>query len=86
MIADKGYDSDCSVEAVESAGATAMIPSKSDRRRPRELARHLYRERNQVERLFGRLKEYRRGATRDEETARNDLAFCRLASVMVLLA
>lgn len=86
MIADKGYDSDRFVVAIESAGATAVIPSRSNRRRPRELDRHLYRERNQVERLFGRLKECRRVATRYEKTARNYLAICQLASVMVLLA
>ena len=58
----------------------------SDHRRPRELDHHLYRERNQVERLSGRLKECRRVSTRDEETARDDLASCQLASVMILLA
>jgi transposase len=82
VIADKGYDSDRFVVAIESAGATAVIPSRSNRRRPRELDRHLYRERNQV----GRLKECRRVATRYEKTARNYLAICQLASVMVLLA
>ena len=86
IIADKGYDSGPLVVTIEAAGATAVIPSRSNRREPRQYDKHLYRERNQVERLFGRLKECRRVATRYEKTARNYLAFCQLASVMVLLA
>ena len=86
VIADKGYDSGPFVEAIEAGGAKAVIPSRSNRREPREYDAHLYRERNQVERLFARLKECRRVATRYEKTARNFLAFCQLASVMVLLA
>jgi transposase len=86
VIADKGYDSGPFVATIEAAGAKAVIPSRSNRREPREYDKHLYRERNQVERLFGRLKECRRVATRYEKTSRNYLAFCQLASAMVLLA
>ena len=85
VIADKGYDSDAFVATIREAAAEAVIPSRSNRRTPRPLDSHLYRERNQVERLFGRLKECRRVATRYEKTARNYMAFCQLASVMVLL-
>lgn len=86
VIADKGYDSGPFVEVIEAGGAEAVIPSRSNRREPRGYDAHLYRERNQVERLFARLKECRRVATRYEKTARNYLAFCQLASAMVLLA
>ncbi|QDV34389.1 Transposase DDE domain protein [Tautonia plasticadhaerens] len=86
VIADKGYDSGPFVAAIKSAGAAAVIPSRSNRRESRPMDAHLYRERNQVERLIGRLKECRRVATRYEKTARNYLAFCQLASAMVLLA
>ena len=86
VIADKGYDSAAFVEVIEAGGAEAVIPPRSNRREPRDYDAHPYRERNQVERLFARLKECRRVATRYEKTARNFLAFCQLASVMVLLA
>ena len=86
VIADKGYDSDAFVEAIEAGGAKAIIPPRWNRLHPRELDAHMYKERNQVERLFARLKQCRRVATRYEKTARNYLAFCQLASVMVLLA
>ena len=74
---------------VEVSGAReteAIIPSRSRRREPRPLGAHMYRERDRVERLFGRLKECRRVATRYEETARNYLASCQFASIRVRLA
>ena len=86
VIADKGYDSTPFVRTIEAGGAKAVIPSRNNRLVPRELDDHLYKERNQVERLFARMKQCRRVATRYEKTARNYLAFCQLASVMVLLA
>lgn len=78
VIADKGDDSRAFVETIEASGAKAVIPSRSNRREPRPLDAHLYRERNQVERLFCRVKKCRRVATRYEKTARNYLAFCQL--------
>lgn len=86
VIADKGYDSNALVEAIESGGAEAVIPPRSNRKEPRNYDRHLYKERNLVERFINRVKQCRRIATRYEKTARNYLAFWRLASIMVLLA
>ncbi len=85
VIADKGYESNAFVGAIERSGAKAVIPSRSNRLKPREMDAHLYKERNHVERLFAKLKQCRRVATRYEKTARNYLAFCQLASVIVLL-
>ena len=45
----------------------------------------LYRERNEVERFFGRLKLHRRVATRYEKTARNYLSAVFWACTLVLL-
>jgi transposase len=47
--------------------------------------RTLYRERNVVERLVGRLKEYRRIATRYDKLAANYLAFVQLAAIHMWL-
>jgi transposase len=41
----------------------------------------LYRERNVVERLVGRLKEYRRIATRYDKLAKSYLAFVQFAAI-----
>jgi transposase len=86
VIADKGYDSAKLVGAIEAAGAEAVIPPRSNRKGPRDYDRHLYKERNLVERFINRVKQCRRVATRYDKTARNYLAFWHLASIMVLLA
>jgi transposase len=86
VIADKGYDSEQVRETIERQGATAVIPSRSNRKVQRAYDQHLYRERNQVERLFAKLKQCRRIATRYDKTARNYLALLHLAATMILLA
>jgi putative transposase len=62
-----------------------VIPPKRNRIEQRELDVHLYAERNKIERLFNRLKHYRRLATRYDKTARNFLAFWHIASIITLL-
>ncbi len=59
-----------------------MIPSKSNRRLPKDFDAEIYKNRNKIERFFGRLKaSFRRIATRYEKTPRNFLAMVKLASV-----
>ena len=86
VIADKGYDSDAVVDMIEEQGATAIIPSKSNRKNPRPHDRTTYQERNRIERLINRLKQCRRIATRYDKTSRNFLAFLYLAGTMLWLA
>jgi transposase len=85
VIADKGYDSNEFVAAVEAKGAAAVIPPRSNRKAPRAYDKDLYKERNKVERFLNRAKHYRRVATRYEKTGRNFLAFWQVASIMILL-
>lgn len=85
VIADKGYDSDAVVEAIENSGAQAVIPPKKNRTDQRPYDRERYKDRNLAERFWARVKQYRRVATRYEKTARNFLAFVHVASIMVLL-
>lgn len=86
LLADKGYDSNDFIAEVERAGMTVVIPSKRNRLQPRTYDKAIYRERNQIERLFNRLKNCRRMATRYEKTARNFLAMLQLAGMMLWLA
>lgn len=85
VLADKGYDSDALVDYIASLGAQAVIPSRKRRRQAREIDRELYKDRNKVERFIGRIKHYRRVATRYEKTGRNYLAMLHLVSAMVWL-
>lgn len=86
VIADKSFDSDGFIAYVEQEkGAKAVIPSRRNRKEQREIDENLYKDRNKIERLFSRLKHYRRVATRYDKTARNYLAFVYLASTITLL-
>ena len=64
VLADKGYDSKSLVEAAEAEGMTVVIPSRSNSLEPRTYDPVIYKERNAIERLFNRLKNCRRVATR----------------------
>jgi len=85
VIADKGYDSQAVVDAVEAGGGEAVIPTQKNRKVQRDIDRERYRDRNLVERFWSRMKHYRRVATRYEKTARNFLAIIHVASIMLLL-
>ncbi len=85
VLGDKGYDSGDLVVQIAEAGATVVIPSKSNRTEPRDLDRNLYADRNKIERFFGRLKQYRRVATRYEKTGQNYLSIVFLASTLISL-
>ena len=85
VIGDKGYDSKRLVGAIEARGAEAVIPSLKNRAEQRDYDREQYKDRNLVERFWFKLKQYRRVATRYEETDRNFLAFVHVASIMILL-
>ena len=85
MIADKGYDGDALVAAIRAGGAEAVIPPMRHRRTPRNYDRARYRERNVAERFWGKLKQFRRVATRYDKTARNFLAFVHVAAIMITL-
>ncbi|MGR1217455.1 IS5 family transposase [Metapseudomonas otitidis] len=86
VLADKGYDSDAFVEAIQNLGAKTVIPSRRDRLEPRDLDLHLYQERNLVERFFQKLKQFRRIATRFERLARNYQSMLSLVSIVIWLA
>ena len=63
-------------------GAIDVIPPKANRKLPAEFDAEIYRERNKIERFFGRLKaSFRRIATRYEKTSRNFLSMIKLASI-----
>jgi putative transposase len=84
-IGDKGFDIKKLVDYIKRRGEEAVIPPRSNLKDQREFDRHLYKERNLVERFINRIKPYRRVATRYEKTARNFLAFVQVAAIMVVV-
>ena len=85
VIADKGYDSDLFIVAIESGEAIAVIPPRRTRTTARRYDEHLYRERNLVERVFQKLKHYRRIATRYERLAITYQAMLSLVATVIWL-
>jgi transposase len=81
LLADRGYDADAIREEIAKAGVEAVIPAKSNRRAPMPHDRDKYRWRNLVERLFNKLKNWRRVATRYDKTKESYLGFVALASI-----
>lgn len=82
LIADKAYDADRLRRWLAERRIAAVIPSTASRYKPYPLNRRAYRRRNQIERLFCRLKNWRRVATRYDRLARNYLAGLALAAVV----
>lgn len=83
LLADKGYDADAVRDALDEINVEAVIPSKSNRKQPRGFDREVYKRRNLIERLFNRLKNWRRIATiatRYDKNATSFLAFIMIAS------
>jgi len=79
-VADRGYDAQAIVRMIADHGSRPHIPTQRSRRQQRSVDRHLYRQRNLVERFFNKLKHFRRIATRYDKLARNFLAAVALAS------
>ena len=64
LLADRGYDADWFRDAVLDRGTRPCIPGRKSRSKPIRYDKHRYRRRNKIERMFGRLKDWRRVATR----------------------
>lgn len=85
VLADRAYDADYVRAAVAQGGAQAVIPSKINRKEAITHDAEAYKQRNQVERCFNRLKAYRGLATRFEKTADAYLALVTLAAIRMWL-
>jgi transposase len=85
LLADKGYDADAIREELADAEVEAVIPAKANRRNPTPHDRAKYRWRNRIERLFNKLKNWRRVATRHDKTAESYIGFVSLASALLWL-
>ena len=60
VIMDRAYEGDETRQLVMDFGMIPVVPPKTNRISPWEYDREMYKKRNEVERLFRRLKGYRR--------------------------
>lgn len=81
LLADKAYDADHLRKPLEAQGAEVVIPSNATRRHPYPLNRRAYRRRNVIERMFCRMKDWRRIATRYDRLARNFLSTIAIVAI-----
>lgn len=83
LIADRGYDADPLVATLAARGTGAVIPPRRKRRHPRPYDPVRYAQRHSIERLFSRLKQFRRVATRYDKLDTHFLAFIHLAATVL---
>ena len=77
-----GYDGDALRAAIKARGITPCIPPRKGRKNPAAYCKATCRRRNLVERMFGRLKDWRRIATRYDRCAHTFSAICIAATVV----
>src|SRR3546814_6419396 len=71
LVADKGYDSQALREWLEARGTQAVIPPRRNRKIQYDYDKAIYRQRNVIERMFCRLKDWRRIATSFDRNIKN---------------
>lgn len=79
VVGDKGFDGDALRGGLIERGIGPVIPNKRNRIDPWPFDPAAYRDRNKVERLFGKLKQFRRVATRYEKLKATFLGVIHLA-------
>ena len=85
LVMDRAYESDETRQLVLELNMIPVVPPKSNRREPWSYSRRLYRKRNEVERLFRRLKGFRRIFSRFEKLDVVFMAFIYFAFIVEAL-
>jgi transposase len=83
LIADKAYDTNAFRQLLAAQNIDAVIPSGARRNPQIPHDAIAYRQRNLIERMFGRLKDFRRVATRYDKLARTFLAAVIIAATII---
>ena len=85
VLADRAYGSASIRTYIGEHGASYVIPPKNNVSDPWPVDWHLYKERHLVEKLFLKLKAFRRIATRYDKLAFTYMGFICLASILIWL-
>ena len=85
MAMDKGYSFYQTFDVCEGKQLIAVVPPKSNFKHQWQYDRNIYRYRNEIERLFNRLKNYRRIATRYDKLDFMFGSFVQLGMIALLL-
>lgn len=82
---DRAYEGEETRQLVLDLGLEPVVPPKSNRKQPWAYDREIYKRRNEVERLFRRIKGFRRVFSRFEKLDVMFLAFVHFALIVEAL-
>ena len=85
LVMDKAYEGNATRQLALDLGFIPVVPPKSDRLEPWEYDREMYKRRNEVERLFRRLKGFRRIFSRFEKLDVMYIGFLTFALIIEAL-
>jgi len=83
LIADRAYDARKFRNWLIERGCEAVIPSNPTRKIPHRYDAQAYKQRNLIERMFCRLKDFRRIATRYDKRADTFLSAVLIAAALI---
>jgi transposase len=83
LLGDRGYDADWLREALQDRGIKVCIPGRKSRKTKVKYDKRRYKRRNRIEIMFGRLKDWRRVATRYDRCPETFLSAIALAATIL---
>ena len=84
LLADRRYDADWYRGVLKDKGIRVCIPGRKSRKKKIRFDRRRYKRRNRIEIMFGRLKDWRRAATRYDRCPIVFLSAIALAATVLL--
>ena len=83
LLGDRGYDADWFREALVTMGIKPCISGRKSRRKAIKYDKRRYKKRNRIEIMFGRLKDWRRVATRYDRCPKVFMSAIALAATVL---
>jgi transposase len=85
LVMDRAYEGDETRQLALDLGFVPVVPPKSNRLNPWQYNKHIYKRRNEIERLFRRLKGFRRIFSRFEKLDIMFKAFINFALIIDMI-
>ena len=85
LVMDRAYEGEATRQCVEKCGFQPVVPPKSNRLKPWFYDKTTYKRRNEIERLFRKLKAFRRVFSRFEKLDLMFAAFVHIALIMEMI-
>ena len=85
VLVDKAFDSEQILKYIEKNRAITVVPPRKNRKEQREYDKSIYKNRNQIERFFNRLKQFKRIATRYDKLLFSFLSLVQFAVALITI-